>query len=31
MDVKELLKKYKDGIYNVCASKTCKYKVKAEQ
>ena len=25
-----LVRNYKDGTYTVCASKTCKYKVKAE-
>ena len=25
-----LIRNYKDGTYHVCASKTCKYKVKAE-
>ncbi len=25
-----LVRKYKDGVYHVCASKTCKYKTKAE-
>ncbi len=25
-----LIRKYKDGVYHVCASKTCKYKTKAD-